>query len=90
MTGPEWTRRDLVATSLVLGGGLATGGAGPEAPGAAEGPAPEPRRSLDIVLTISARRHCGEQSNLETWYASTEATWLRNFETYHDARLKPG
>jgi len=51
MTGPEWTRRDLAATSLVLDGGLATGGTGPVR---------EPRRSLDIVPTISARRHCGE------------------------------
>lgn len=57
MTGPEWTRRDLVATSLVLGGGLAAGGAGPEAPGAVAGPAPGPQRSLDVVLTVNGTAH---------------------------------
>ena len=36
---------------------MAAGGAGPAPPIAATGPAPEPRRSLDVVLTINGAEH---------------------------------
>ncbi len=50
MTEPEWTRRDLMATSLVAGGALTMGAAGPA-------PQPGPQGSLHVTLTVNGAQH---------------------------------
>ena len=55
MTGPDWTRREVLATSAVVGGGVMAGDAMLGAASAATAPAG--RRSLDVTLRINGRDH---------------------------------
>ena len=56
MTDPDWTRREIIATSLVGGAALAGAGeaAGATAPSA---PAAEDRRTFDVVLDVDGTEH---------------------------------
>ncbi len=53
----NWTRRDVIATSLAGGAAMVAGSAGTPASGATSEPAGEPRRQLDVVLTINGAEH---------------------------------
>ena len=56
----DWTRRDVIATSLAGGAAMVVSSPTP-APGATPEPAPElayePRRQLDVVLTVNGAEH---------------------------------
>ena len=52
MTDPDWTRREMIATSLVGGAALAGAGATTPSASAAEG-----RRSCDVVLDVDGTEH---------------------------------
>ena len=55
MTGPDWTRREVIASSAVVGGGVMAGDA---MLGAAKAvAAPAGRRSGDVVLKINGAEH---------------------------------
>ncbi len=55
MTGPDWTRREVLAASAVVGGGVMAGDAMLGAASAATTPAG--RRSADVTLKINGREY---------------------------------
>ncbi|WP_375382319.1 (2Fe-2S)-binding protein [uncultured Sphingomonas sp.] len=55
MTGPDWTRREVIALSAVAGGSVMAGDAMLGA--AAAMAAPVARRSFDVMLKINGREH---------------------------------
>ena len=53
----NWTRRDVIATSLAGGAAMVAGLTEASASGATPEPGVEPRRQLDVVLTINGAEH---------------------------------
>ena len=52
-----WTRRTVIASSLASGAAVLAGLSEAPAAGAAQAPMEEPRRQLDVVLTINGAEH---------------------------------
>ena len=52
-----WTRRDVLATSLAGGAAVVAGPAGTPVSAAPPGPAGEPQRQFDVVLTVNGAEH---------------------------------
>ena len=61
MTEPEWTRRDMIATTLATSGALLAGGAGSE-------PQPNPclLHRMDVTLTVNGVQHRLEALDVNT------------------------
>ena len=57
MHEPNWTRRDVIATSVVGGAAMVAGLADMPVSAVALAPADEPRRQFDVVLTINGAEH---------------------------------
>ena len=59
MTEADWTRRDLMATSLTASGAVIAGGAGPVPVGTVQTVAPpsRPPLRLDVTLTVNGAQH---------------------------------
>ena len=57
MDDRDWTRRDVIATSLAGGAVTIAGAADPSAPDATAEPGGEPRRRFDVVLSVNGAEH---------------------------------